>query len=241
MDFSRQHIVSSAEGSLRRLRTEFLDILLLHIPDALVEPEEVAQAFDELQGSGKVRYFGVSNHTAGQIELLKKYVRQPLVANQVHLGLAHSYLIADGIEANRDESTRITRGYAGAAGTIDYCRLHDIQVQAYAPLRGGSIVEPPHLLNPPADAPLEVKQAAQVLRDLADKKETTTSAVALAWLLRHPASIVPIIGASSPEHVIENCAANRVTLSREEWYNLWVSAAGIPSVQLLGLAPKRPS
>jgi predicted oxidoreductase len=235
MDFSREHIVSSAEGSLKRLGTDHLDILLLHRPDALAEPQEVAQAFDELHRSGKVRYFGVSNHTAGQIELLKKYVRKPLVANQLQLGLAHSHLIADGIEANRDDSTRITHGYTGVAGTLDYCRLHDMQVQAYAPLRGGNSANPPNLLNPPADASLQLKQAAKVLSDMARKKSTAPSAISLAWLLRHPAGIVPIIGTSEPEHVIESCAADRVTLSREEWYELFASVTGVSSLLMLGV------
>jgi predicted oxidoreductase len=240
LDCSGEHIVSSAEASLRRLSTDHLDILLLHRPDALVEPEEVARAFDELQRSGKVRYFGVSNHTAAQIELLKKFVRQPLVVNQIQLGLAHSYLIADGIEANQDDSTRINHGYAGVAGTLDYCRLHDMQVQAWSPLKRGN--NSPGLLNPPADAGPEVNQVAQILADLAEKKSASPAAIALAWLLRHPAGIVPIIGTTNPEHLIECCAADRLMLSREEWYTLFVSGAGVPALQLLGLvSPKKPS
>lgn len=234
LDFSRDHIVGSAEASLRRLATDRLDILLLHRPDALVEPEEVASAFDELKSSGKVRCFGVSNHTADQIELLRKYVNQPLVANQVRLGLAHSYLIADGIEANQEDSTRITHCYTGVAGTLDYCRLHDIQVQAYEPLRGRKL-RPPDLLNPTADAAPEVKAAAQVVARLAREKNVTPSAIALAWLLRHPVGIVPVIGTTNLEHLIENCAADRVILSREEWYVLLACGTGVPPHKLLGL------
>jgi predicted oxidoreductase len=226
VDLSRRHIVSSAEGSLERLSTDHLDILLLHLPDALAEPEEVAAAFDELNRSGKVRYFGVSNHTAAQIRLLKEYVRQPIVANQVHLGLAHSYLIADGLELTLEIVKGTTRdhGYTGVAGTgtLDYCRRHGIQVQAWSPLRGD-------LLNQPADAKPEIKQVAQRLAELAKQKDTTPSAVGLAWLLRHPFGIVPIIGATNPDHIIENCAADRVELSREEWYALFTAAAEIQS------------
>lgn len=232
LDFSREHIVSSAEGSLQRLGTDRLDILLLHRPDALMEPEEVAQAFDDLHRSGKVRYFGVSNHNASQIERLRSYVHQPLVVNQVHLGLAHPYLITDGMEANRDDRTRITRGYTGAAGTLDYCCLHKIQIQAWSPLKGGD--NRLDLLNPPAKASQEVRQAAEVLAELAKKKGVTPPAVALAWLLRHPAGIVPIIGTGNPQRIVANCAADDVTLTREEWYGLFAVAAGVSSLRFLG-------
>ena len=233
-DCSGEHIVNSVEGSLRRLRTDYLDIFLLHQPDALVEPEEVAKAFEGLHRSGKVRHFGVSNHTAAQIERLKKCVCQPLVANQIQLSLEHASLIADGMEANRNECARITHSYTGVAGTLDYCFLHDILVQTYSPLRGS-------LLNPPVNSTPQVKQAAQALVDVAQKKNTTPSAVALAWLLRHPAGIVPIIGTTNAEHIVENCAADRVMLSREEWYTLFESAAGIGSLGLLGATPEKVS
>ncbi|MBI4166688.1 MAG: aldo/keto reductase, partial [Acidobacteria bacterium] len=212
---SREHIVSSAEGSLKRLGTDHLDVLLLHWPDSLVEPEEVARAFDELQASGKVRYFGVSNHSPYQIELLKKYVRQPLVANQIQLGLAHWYVTPNVLKAST------THGDEGVVN-LDYCRVHDIQVQAYSPLRGG-------LLNPAAEASPEVKKAAQLLTETAKKHKTTPAAVMLAWLLRHPAGIVPIIGPTKLEHVIEDCAADGVELSRVEWYSLLRAAAAIHS------------
>ena len=215
-DLSHAHIVSAAEGSLMRLGTDHLDILLLHQPDALVEPEEVAQAFDELHRSGKVRYFGVSNHSVGQIELLKKSIRQPLVANQIQLGLAHCAPIGAPFQT-------------GFGGIVDYCRLHQMQVQAFSPLKGDDIFGSPSLLNVVADAPPAVKQAAQTLADLAKKRGSTPSAIALAWLLRHPAGIVPIIGATRPEHVIDNCTADRISLTRQEWYTLFYSAAAIQS------------
>jgi predicted oxidoreductase len=237
MDFSRQHIVNSADGSLRRLRTNHLDLLLLHRPDALMEPQEVAQAFDELHAAGKVRYFGVSNHTPAQMELLRKHVRQPLVVNQIHVGLAHLYPIADGIEANQDERTRITHGYTGVAGTLDYCRLNDIQIQAWSPLKGGD--DSIDLLKPPADATPQVKQAAELLATLARQKAVTPAAVALAWLLRHPAGILPILGTANPLHLAESCAADQISLTREEWYDLFASAAGVPSIQLLGMVPPK--
>jgi predicted oxidoreductase len=226
-DLSRAHIVGAVEGSLRRLGTDRLDLLLLHIADSLVEPDEVAQAFDALHRGGKVRYFGVSNHNATQIQLLKKSVRQPLVANQIHLGLGHPDALSDGMEFTAGVAKSARNSGDGhmsvsAPGTIDYCRLHDIQVQAWSPLRGG-------LLNPPADASPELKQTAQLLAEMARNKNATPASLALAWLLRHPAGIVPITGASRPEHIVENCAADRVELSRDEWYSLFAAATDLKS------------
>jgi predicted oxidoreductase len=221
-DCSREHIVTAVEGSLRRLGTDRLDILLLHRSDSLVEPPEVALAFDDLQRSGKVRYFGVSNHAPMQIELLKKDVTQPIIANQIKLGLMHPYLIVDGIEADRAADDRVTHEYTGVAGTLDYCRLHDVQIQAWSPLRGD-------LLRPTAESKPEVKQTAKLLGELAEKKSTTPAAVALAWLLRHPAGIVPIVGPTNPEHLVEDCAADQVSMSREEWYALLAACTGVSS------------
>jgi predicted oxidoreductase len=177
VDLSRDHIVSAAEGSLKRLNTDRLDILLLHSPYALVEPQEVAQAFDELNGSGKVRYFGVCMHSAVQVELLKKYVRQPLVVHQIWLSLARYSPIAE---------------YSGFGAIVDYCRVHEMQVQAFSPLKGDKIFEPPLLLNPTADACPGIHQLAQLLTDEARRFNATPAAVMLAWLQRHPAGIVPI-------------------------------------------------
>ncbi|HEV3182618.1 MAG TPA: aldo/keto reductase [Steroidobacteraceae bacterium] len=220
IDSSREHITSALEGSLKRLGTDYLDILLLHWPDSLVEPEEVGRAFDELRGAGKVRYFGVSNYSPYQIELLRKHVRQPLVANQIQLGLAHWSTEPGASKA------AITHGAEGVV-TLDYCRLQDIQVQAYSPLRGANIGKPPNLLNPPTDASAEVHKAIETLQTIARSHDTSPAAVMLAWLLHHPAGIVPIIGATKVEHVIDNCAADRIELSRAEWYSLLRAAAQI--------------
>ncbi len=220
IDNSRAHILEAVDGSLKRLGTDHLDILLIHWPDSLVEPEEVAQAFDELHRAGKVRHFGVSNHSPWQIELLQKSVRQPLAINQIQLGLAHWYTTAGPSKG------AVTHGEEGVA-TLDYCRVHDIHVQAYSPLRAGNIRQPPNLLNPAADAAPEIKKAVQALADIASAHSTTPSAVMLAWLLHHPARIAPIIGATKVEHVIDNCAADRVELSRTEWYSLLRTVAEI--------------
>lgn len=221
VDLSREHIVTAVEGSLQRLGTDRLDILLLHAVDALVEPQEVADAFESLHRDGKVRYFGVSNYHAPQIALLKQSVRQPLVINQIQLSLANPGPLTEGMQftlrlakggRNDDEAL----GAAGS-GTIDYCRSNGIQVQAWSPLRG--------VLNPPADASPQLHATVQLLAELAKKKGTTPAVVALAWLLRHPAGIVPIVGGDKAEHIVENCAADRLVLSREEWYDLFAAAA----------------
>jgi predicted oxidoreductase len=212
VDLSRAHILSAVEGSLHRLGTDRLDILLLHAPDALVEPEEVAEAFDTLHSAGKVRYFGVSNHNAAQIALLKTAVRQPIVVNQIQLSLAHPDPLAEGMEftlqlskpAGDDEQVV---GPAGT-GTVDYCRRNQIQIQAWSPLRGL----------------LKLQPVMNVLARLAKEKDTTPAVLALAWLLRHPARIVPIIGGGNVRHIAENCAADGITLTRDEWYDLLVAA-----------------
>lgn len=208
-DFSYNHIVTSVEGSLKRLQTDVIDILLLHRPDALVEPEQVARAFDELHRSGKVRYFGVSNHTAGQIALLRRYVDQPLVVNQLELNLIHSRLIAEGLAANQSGCD-----VDSAVGLLDYCRLHDILVQAWSPVAHGA------LLAPAENAPEPVRRVAAHVAAMANAKSTSPDAVAVAWLLRHPAGIQPLLGTARVERLVAGCQADTVELSRSEWYAL---------------------
>ncbi|MBI4166809.1 MAG: aldo/keto reductase [Acidobacteria bacterium] len=221
VDLSRKHIVSAVEGSLKRLGTDRLDILLLHAVDALVEPQEVAAAFEYLHRSGKVRYFGVSNYNTPQIALLEKSVRQPIVVNQIQLSLANPGPLTEGMQftlriAKGGRMSDESIGLAGS-GTIDYCRTNGIQVQAWSPLRG--------VLKLPADASPQLKATVQLVAELARKKNTTPAAIALAWLLRHPAGIVPILGSDKPEHLVEDCAADRINLSREEWYDLFAATA----------------
>jgi predicted oxidoreductase len=225
-DLSYAHITRAVEESLRRLETDYLDILLLHVPSTLMDPHEVARAFDELYRSGKVRYFGVSNHTPAQIRQLKSAVRQPIIANQVNLGLGAADLFTDGLEF----TLQVFRGEFNfkrymslkGSGTIEYCRLEKIQIQAWSPM-------PREILNLPSDAPEEIKVAVQKLKDLAQVKGSTPTALAIAWLLHHPAGILPIIGATKPEHIVDNCAADRVALSDEEWYELLSAWADIRS------------
>lgn len=214
-DFSRDHIISSVEGSLKRLNTDYIDVLLLHRPDPLAEPEEVASAFDELYNSGKVRYFGVSNHHSYQIALLKKYVNQPIVVNQVELNILHSFLINDGVIFDRAEPSGSV-----VSGTLDYMRLNDIFVQAYSPVARGL------LTGYSDDVPQNVKDTFRLIEQLAREKQTTTEAIALAWILRHPAGIQPVIGTTKPERIRASAQADDVELTREEWYKLFIAARG---------------
>ncbi len=218
-DFSRDHLVSAVEGTLQRLGTDRVDLLSLHRPDPLVEPAEVARAFDDLHASGKVRYFGVSNHTAAQIALLKRYVDRPIVVNQLELNLLHHDLISDGILANRNQAS-----YSGVAGTLDYCRLHDIMIQAWSPVARGQ------LFDPPSDAADNVRAVAAEITSLAAAHETTREAIAVAWILRHPAGIQPILGTLQPARIVATVRGDEVSLSRPEWYRLLAAArgAGVP-------------
>ena len=216
-DLSRDHIVSSVEASLRRLGTDRLDILLLHRPDPLAEPEQIASAFDELATTGKVRHFGVSNHSASQIALLQKHLDQPLVINQVEISLLHNELINEGIRTNI-----VSADYPAAAGTLDYCREHGILVQAWSPLAGGA------LAHVPDDAAPRVRACAQEVTVLAERKNLPLEAIVLAWLLRHPAGIQPIVGTTREDRLDACCAADDVELSREDWYRLFAAARGGP-------------
>ena len=216
-DFSREHIVASVTESLKALRTDYLDVLLLHRPDSLVEPEEVAAAFDELAQSGKVRYFGVSNHTPGQIELLQKFVRQPLVINQVQLSVTYAPLIAQGVAMNiLDADQAVSRD----SGLLDYCRLHDITIQAWSPFQSGFFTGV--FLGDPQYADLN-----QVLERLARKYEVTPMGIATAWITRHPANIQVVLGTTKPDRVAAAAAGSEVPLTRSEWYELFRSAGHI--------------
>ncbi len=213
-DFSHGHLVGSVEGSLQRLGIEYLDILLLHRPDALCEPEEVARAFDHLQRSGKVRHFGVSNHTAGQIALLQHYVDQPLRVNQVEISLLHPHLINEGVIADTVGSP-----YAAAAGTLDHCRLHDIRLQAWSPLGNGRLA---------GDVAPQWQALAAGVAALARQHEVSAEAILLAWLLRHPAGLQPIVGTTDPGRLAAACQSMDVQMSREDWYRLFTLARGAP-------------
>ncbi|MCX6151104.1 MAG: aldo/keto reductase [Ignavibacteriales bacterium] len=214
-DFSYEHITKSVEGILKRLKTDYLDILLLHRPDPLMEPEEVAKAFYDLNSSGKVRYFGLSNHTGSQIELLKKQVLQPILFNQVEFSLIHTDLMDEGITFNQKNPTRGIRNN----GTIEYCRMNDITIQAWSPLGKGKLF---------ADViPDEkVKKASEVVNEIAGKYKVSKEAIMIAWILKHPAKIQPIVGSTKAERVKACCQADSIELSREDWYKLFIAGRG---------------
>lgn len=215
-DFSKEHIINCVNESLARLNVEYIDILLLHRPDALCDPKEVAEAFDELYQSGKVRYFGVSNHTPLQIELLKKYCKQPIIINQLQLSIVHSVMIDSGMNMNMKEAFAQDKD----GGVLDYCRLNDILIQPWSSIQA-SWEEGTFIDNP------DYQELNDVLDLLANKYEVTKTAIAIAWLLRHPAKMQPIIGTTSLVHLKELVQACKVSLTRQEWYDLYL-ASGKP-------------
>ncbi|WP_154794420.1 aldo/keto reductase [Occultella kanbiaonis] len=211
-DFSYEHLIESVDGSLAALQTDHIDILLLHRPDALVEPEEVARAFDELQSSGKVRAFGVSNQTPRQIDLLRKYVRQPIVANQLQLSITHEPIIAQGVAANMlAEQQSVTRD---GGGILDYCRLHDITIQAWSPFQAGFFNGV--FLGSPDHPELNA-----VIDRLAARYDVPPIAIATAWITRHPAQMQVVLGTTNPERVAGAAQGSEIPLTRAEWYELF--------------------
>ncbi len=225
-DFSYEHIVRQAEGSLRALRTDYLDVLLLHRPDALVEPDEVARAFDELEAAGKVRSFGVSNHTPRQIDLLKTAVRQPIVANQLQWSLTHAPIVAQGLQSNVEGSAQSTSVDGG--GVLDYCRLHDIAVQAWSPLQAGGRLRPQTSGDSHSGTFLgapDLPELNAVIDRLAAAYDVPPIAIATAWITRHPAKTQVVLGTTTPGRVTGAALGADLPLTRPEWYEL-TRAAG---------------
>jgi len=212
-DFSKEYILKSVDGILERLHTSYLDILLLHRPDALMEPQEVAEAFDLLQQSGKVRQFGVSNMNRYQMELLSSALHQNLCADQLQMSLAHTPMIDAGICVNTEFSDMVLRD----AGTLEYCRLNDIAVETWSPLQKGFFGGV--FLNDPAYQKLNDR-----LEELAGKYQTESDAIAYAWLLRYPAKMQVITGTTKPQRLIRAAAACDIELTRKEWYDLYTAA-----------------
>ena len=212
-DFSKEHILNSVDGILKRLNTEYLDILLLHRPDTLMEPEEVADAFRILKENGKVRHFGVSNQTPMQMELLSKYCDEPLLINQLQLSIAHCPMINSGINANMYNDSGINRD----GGILEYCRLKDITIQAWSPFQYG-MFEGIFLGNE------KFAELNKVIDNLAEKYNVTNSAIAVAWILRHPARIQTIVGTTNKDRIAQISKASEIRLTREEWYALYMAA-----------------
>lgn len=215
-NFSQEHILEAVDGSLKRLQVDYLDVLLLHRPDALVEPEEVAEAFDMLEHSGKVRHFGVSNQKPLQIELLKKFVHQPLVANQLQLSITNATMIANGINVNMENDAAIDRD----GSILDYCRLYDITIQPWSPFQYG-FFSGVFLDNK------EFPELNRVIDEIAAHYGVSNTTIAIAWLLRHPAKMQPITGTMNRQRLRDCIKASDIWLTREEWYQIFRAAGNV--------------
>ncbi|MFC5465671.1 aldo/keto reductase [Lederbergia graminis] len=216
-DFSKEHILKSVDGILKRLKTDYLDILLLHRPDPLMEPEEIAEAFDELHNSGKVHYFGVSNFNPMQIELLQKYISHKLVVNQLQLSVTHTPMIDSGVAINMHHDQSINRD----SSILEYCRLHDITVQAWSPFQNGFFQGP--FLGDLEKFP----KLNELIDQLAEKYEVTNTAIATAWITRHPANIQVVLGTTKAQRIQDACAGSDIPLTRKEWYDIYKAAGNI--------------
>ncbi|MCQ2454510.1 MAG: aldo/keto reductase [Clostridia bacterium] len=215
-DASKEHILEAADGILQRLGIDHLDALLLHRPDALMEPQEVAEAFETLHRAGKVRCFGVSNQNAAQMALLDRYMPGKLIINQLQFGLAHTPMVDTGINVNIHSEHAVSKD----GSTLDYCRLHDITIQAWSPFQYGMF----------KGVFFGVEQYAELnaaLTEMAQEKGVSESAVAVAWIMRHPAGIQTIIGSMNPGRIADIAQAEKIELTRPEWYRLY-RAAGNP-------------
>lgn len=214
-DLSKQYIIQSVDGILKRLNVEYLDILLLHRPDALVEPEEVASAFDELLDKGKVLKFGVSNHKPMQIELLKKYLNQNLLINQLQFSIPVSNMVANGLEVNMTSEGSIDRD----SSVLDYCRLNDMVIQAWSPFQKpqwqGTFIDNGY------------DELNWCLGEIAAKYNTTKTAIATAWILRHPAKMQVIAGTTNEDRLSQIASGSEIILTRDEWYKIYLSSGHI--------------
>ena len=215
-DFSKEHILEAVDGSLKRLRTDYIDVLLLHRPDALVEPEEVAEAFDLLQNSGKVRNFGVSNQNPMQMQLLKKFVKPPIVANQLQLSITNATMISAGINVNMENAAAVNRD----GSVLDYCRLNDITIQPWSPFQYG-FFEGVFLGNE------KFPELNATIDKIAQRYEVSNTTMAIAWLLRHPAGMQPVTGTMNVERLKDCAKAAEIYLTREEWYEIYRSAGNV--------------
>ena len=215
-DFSYEHIMSSVEESLKRLKTDYIDVFLLHRPDALVEPEEVAKAFDELKTSGKVRAFGVSNQNSYQIQLLQNSLDMPLCVNQLQFGIMHSSMIQSGINVNMYNDSAINRD----GGVLDYCRLNKITIQPWSPMQFG-FFEGCFIDND------RFPELNNKLEEIAGRYGVNKNTVAFAWILRHPAKMQPVTGTTNVDRLVDYIRATEISLTREEWYDIYRAAGNI--------------
>jgi predicted oxidoreductase len=212
-DFSREHITNAIDASMKRLGVDYLDSFLLHRPDPLMEPEEMADIFDDLVQSGKVRHFGVSNFNPQQFLLLQESLNQKLLINQVQFSLMHTPMIDHGIHSNMADDRSINHD----GELIEFSRRMGVTLQAWSPFQYG-MFEGVFIDNP------KFPELNQKLQEIGDKYEVSKNAIAAAWILRHPAKMQVIIGTMNPKHIIDSCDAEKVSLTREEWYELYFAA-----------------
>ncbi|WP_256721896.1 aldo/keto reductase [Paenibacillus odorifer] len=215
-DFSKEHILQSVEGSLKRLKTDYIDVLLLHRPDTLFEPEEVAEAFDILESKGMVKHFGVSNQNPLQIELLKKNVKQPLLFNQLQLSIMVTGMIDTGFNVNMTNSGSVVHD----GGILEYSRLHDMTIQPWSPFQYG-FFEGVFLDND------KFPELNEVINRFAAEKDVTNTAIAIAWILRHPANMQPVVGTTNTQRLRDIAKASDITLTRQEWYKIYRAAGNV--------------
>ena len=215
-DFSYEHIVSSVTRSLERLKTDYIDVLLLHRPDALMEPEEVAKAFDELKSSGKVRHFGVSNHNPYQIQLLQSCLDMPICVNQLQFSVMHTPMIQSGINVNMYNDSATNRD----GGVLDFCRLNKITIQPWSPMQYG-FFEGCFIDNE------KFPELNNTLAEIGDKYGVSKTAVAFAWILRHPAKMQPVTGTTNLTRLKDCITSSEITLTREEWYEIYRAAGNV--------------
>lgn len=212
-DFSKEHLLETVDQILQRMQIDYLDSFLLHRPDSLMDPAEVSAAFDELQAAGKVRHFGVSNFNPMQVELLQSVLSQHLMINQLQFGVMHTGPIQFGLHTNMQDEASINRD----GEILEYSRLHNMTIQAWSPYQYG-LFKGTFINNS------KFPELNDELQTLADKYGVTKNAIATAWILRHPAKMQVILGSMNPEHLDESIAGTEVTLTRQEWYDVYLAA-----------------
>ncbi|CCI85066.1 aldo/keto reductase [Lactobacillus pasteurii] len=212
-DFSSEHIINSVDGILKRMGIDYLDSLLLHRPDALMEADEVAKAFDQLQASGKVRFFGVSNFNPSEIALLKTAVNQTIMFDQLQFGLMHARMVDFNIHTNMEDEPSINHD----GQVLNYLMQKKITIQAWSPFQYG-FFEGTFINNP------KFPELNELMGKLAEKYGVGKNAIATAWILRHPANMQVLVGAMNPDHIRDAMLGGDVVLTKQEWYDLYLAA-----------------
>ncbi len=215
-DLSKDHILNSVDASLKRLQTDYIDLFILHRPDALMEPDEIAQAFDSLIYSGKVLNFGVSNFNSMQIEMLKMSISQPILVNQMQFSIMHTGMIDKGLQVN----TTFEGSFDRDGSILEYCRINNITLQAWSPFQYG-FFEGIFIDNP------KFPELNATLENIAKQKNATKSAIAVAWILRHPAKMQALLGTTNIKRLHEICMGTKIELSREDWYAIYRAAGNV--------------